>query len=781
LIGQTISHYKILEEIGRGGMGVVFKADDLKLKRPVALKFLAPHLLADPDQSQRFIHEAQAAAALDHPNIATVHEVHESDGQTFIVMAYIEGKDLGKMIDSGPLPIADSLDIAIQIAGGLAKAHGAGIVHRDVKPANVILTPEGLAKVLDFGLAKLATQTRLTRTGTTMGTARYMSPEQATCEAVDHRSDIWSLGVILYEMLTGQSPFRGEIEPARVYSILNEDPKPVSELRKDVPLALEDIVEKTLAKDPEKRYASMDEFLAALEPLRDQITLMGIKAPGFHLMRKLKRRKRRLAGVTAVLVIAVAAILLQTFFSRGPGIDSVAVLPFTNLSGDPEQEYFCDGMTETLINELGKISALTVISLTSVMRFKDTKMTLQEITRALDVDAVVEASVLRSGHQVTITAQLIRADPERQIWADSFERDTRDVLKVHGLMARAIVERIEVAMSSQEKDRIERDTEVDPAAHDAYLKGLYYYNKLSVEGYWTAVRNFRKAIDIDPTYALPYAGLANAYNMLNLFGDMTIQESAPLAKAAALHALELDESLGWAHTALGWIKWTYEWDWPGAEAEFRFGIDLSPNTPDAHMNYDTYLVCMGRFEEAIAHSKRAVELDPLTRGTTMHLAWVYQYAGRGDEVIRLCRQQLKEGPSVPAFHWLAYGYLLEGKHTEAIAALDSAFALSTDPDDLNLASQGGFIYGRAGATDKAQALLDNLLARSRREYIGPITSAFVQSGLGNTDEMFALLEKAYEARSDGMVWIQADYGEYRDDPRYLDLARRINFPMEHSK
>jgi TolB-like protein len=448
-------------------MGVVYKAEDTKLKRTVALKFLSPHLLTDETQKSRFLHEAQAAAALDHPNISTIHEVHEADGHAFMVMAYIEGEDVGTKLQSGPMDLEEALDIAIQVCRGLAKAHSAGVVHRDIKPGNVIITPEGQAKIVDFGLAKLADQTRLTKTGASVGTVRYMSPEQSSGGDVDHRTDIWSFGVMLYEMLAGEIPFRGEIEQAMIYSILHEDPQSITSRRKDVPIGLEDIIEKALAKDPDKRYATMDELLAELETQRDHITL-GIKERRFTAMRKFRRRKRIGALVGAVVVIVVGVMLMQVFQTPSVGISSIAVLPFSNLSGDEEQEYFSDGMTELLINEIGRIGALRVISKTSVMQFKKTEKPLLEIAKELGVDAVVEASVLQTGERIRITAQLIRAEPEEMLWSDSYNRDGRDVAILLSEVTRAIADRIQAIVTPEEEERL---TQVRPDPGDSDTGG----------------------------------------------------------------------------------------------------------------------------------------------------------------------------------------------------------------------------------------------------------------------------------------------------------------------
>jgi serine/threonine protein kinase/Tfp pilus assembly protein PilF len=767
MIGQTISHYRITEELGRGGMGVVYKAEDTKLKRTVALKFLSPHLLADPSEKSRFLHEAQAAAALDHPNISTIHEVHEAEGHTFMVMAFIEGEDVGAKIESGTMALDEALDIATQVARGLAKAHESGIVHRDIKPGNVIVTKDGVAKVVDFGLAKLATQTKLTKTGTTVGTVRYMSPEQATGGEVDHRTDVWSLGVMLYEMIAGTPPFRGDVEPAMVYSILNEDPKPVTETRKDIPVALEDIIERALAKDPSKRYATMAEFLAALETQRDQITL-GIKERKFTAIRKLRRRKRLSAGIAAALVVGIAAILIQTSYKKSMAIDSVAVLPFANLSGDPDQEYYSDGMTEMLINELGQVGALTVISRTSVMQYKHTDKPLPEIAKELHVDAVIEASVMKEGEKVRITAQLIRARPERQIWAESYARDAGEVSSVHSEVARAITERIEVAVTADESKRLKATRAVDPAAHDAYLKGLYY-------GGEKGARYFMEAIDIDPTYAEPYAGLAGLYCFGGIYGVIPTEVARPKADAALRRALELDPTLGTAYAVRGLIKFLYDWDWFGPDEDFRRALELSPNTLEIHSAYDNYLTGTLRFDEAIAHCKKAMELDPRPGAFEEHLAWIYYYAGRYDDSIALLKKQATMGPSV--YLQLAWAYVEKGMCEEATAALDSVFALTANPDEVVL-NQAGHYYARCGRIDRAEEILDSLLAMSEREYVDPGHIAFVYAGLGRPDEMFEWLEKGYEQHSFYMMVFPTDFRAYRDDPRYIDLARRVGIPPE---
>jgi serine/threonine-protein kinase len=556
MTGQIISHYKILEKLGGGGMGVVYKARDLKLDRFVALKFLPHHLIADDEEKKRFIHEAKSASALDHPNICTIYEIDETeDEQMFIAMAYYEGETLKKKIDRGPLPLDEAINLAIQVAQGLQCTHEAGITHRDIKPANVMITNKGQAKIMDFGLAKLAGQkTRLTKTGMTVGTLAYMSPEQLQGIDADHRSDIWALGVVLYEILTGKLPFKGEYEAAMVYSILNEPPEPIIALRAGVPMELERIVNKAVAKNTNARYQHIDEILVDLRSLQTDFASGASKQRLTAAKFSKKKRFYLYGGFATVLIFLIGIILFRGARETYPKHDSIAVLPITNLSGDPELEYFADGMTEALITDLAQISALKVISRTSVMQYKGAKKPLPEIANELKVDVVLEGSVQCFGERVKITAQLIEAATDRHLWAKSYERELRDILALQNEVARAVADEIQVKLTPQEQARLMSVHPVNPEAYQAYLKGRYYWNKRTKEGFKKGIDYFTTAIEIDPAYALAYAGLADCYNLLGNWGYLPPKETFPKAKVAAMKAIEIDERLAEAHTSLAFLS-----------------------------------------------------------------------------------------------------------------------------------------------------------------------------------------------------------------------------------
>ncbi|MEW5901552.1 MAG: protein kinase, partial [Acidobacteriota bacterium] len=546
--------YEIIKELGRGGMGIVYEAMDNKLKRIVALKFLPFEWTYDLQAKERFIREAQAAAALDHPNICTVYEIDEAESRLFISMAFVEGESLKTRIERGLLELDEALGLGAQVAEGLKEAHKKGIVHRDIKSANIMVTDKGQAKIMDFGLARMRGGTLLTKVGMTMGTIAYMSPEQARGEEVDHRSDIWSLGVVLYEMISGQLPFKGEHDQAVVYSILKQHPKPISGWRPQIPTSIEHVIGKALEKSPDQRYQSVEELIDDLRSISEGTEPEGVRAR--QRKAKLLRKKKALlfAGTTGLLIILTAIAL--SLFTGGPkAIDSIAVLPLQNLSGDPQQEYFSDGMHEALITDLARLGGLKrVIARSSVMRFKGTKTPLSKVAQELRVEALITGAVLRSGDRVRVTAQLINPNTEAQVWAQSYERDLRDVLSLQNEIVSAITREVKVQLTPQEEKRLASARQVNPEAYEAYLKGQFQWYKLNQQGLESALHYFELALEKDPEYAPAYAGIAMVWIGRQQQGFVPTTEATPRAKAAALKALELDSTLAEVHYTLAGIS-----------------------------------------------------------------------------------------------------------------------------------------------------------------------------------------------------------------------------------
>ena len=776
--GSTFAgRYQIIEELGRGGMGVVYKAEDTKLKRRVALKFLPPELTHIPDIKERFMREAQAAAVLDHPNICTVHEFDEAEEKTYISMAYIEGQSLKKKIESGPLKLDEALSTALQVAEGLKGAHKKGVVHRDIKSANIMVTEEGEAKIMDFGLARMTGGTLITKEGMAMGTIAYMSPEQARGEEVDHRTDIWSFGVVLYEMFSGQLPFKGEHDQGVVYSILNEKPKPVTDLKAEIPVAIEQIVGKALEKNPDERYQQIDDLLDDLRSISEGIVPEGVRA---RLRKaKLGKRKRAILYAGTVALVIIAVIMLTLFTGRAEAIDSIAVLPLENLTGDAEQEYFVDGVTDELIGQLGQISGLRrVISRTTVMQYKETDKSLPEIARELKVDALVEGTVYQVGENVRIKLQLFDVLPEeRNLWTKTYERAMTDVLVMYGEMAGAIADNIQVKLTAQEKTRLANARQVNPEAYDDYLKGKFHVFKFTPPDLDTAMQYFQMALEKEPDYALAYAGIATAWGGHAQFGLLPHREAAPKAKAAAEKAVELDNTLAEVHHVLACIRTWLEWDWEGAEIAFQRAIELNPNYPDARVYYSHLLCYMGRPEEALAQAERAVELDPVSSLYQGIYGTVLVYLRRYDDAIASFQNALRTSPNDPVGNdGLWQSFHMKGMYEEALAA---AKALYTG---IGLAEIGEVMergYKEDGYSGAMSLAAETLVEISREAFIGPYSIFILYASAGKKEQTLEWLERGYEIRDPNMPYINDPRFDFlRDAPRFKALLRKMNLPVD---
>jgi serine/threonine-protein kinase len=739
MIGRTLSHYSIVEKIGAGGMGEVYKAHDERLDRDVAIKVLPSGTLGDETARKRFRKEALALSKLNHPNIATVFDFDTQEGVDFIVMELVEGASLYEKVKTGPLPEKEISEIGAQVAG------------------NIAVTPKGRVKVLDFGLAKLirpvsdeATTAAMTEELAVVGTLPYMSPEELRGERADHRSDLYSLGVALYEMATGRRPFEEKLPTALTMAIVQKLPEPPRKHNRKVSPGLESIILKALDKDPNHRYQSA--------------------------------REMWLWAAVCVFAVIAAAILLNVGGLRdalvgesGPRIDSIAVLPLENLSGDPEQEYFADGMTDALIADLAKIGALRVISRQSVMQFKGSAAPLSEIASRLDVDAVVEGSVLHSGNRVRITTQLVQVSPERHLWADSYEKDLRDILTLQSEVARQITREIEATVTPEEGQRLASTRPVDPEAHEAYLRGKYSFDRGPVDGWHRAIGYYEQAIEKDPQYAPPYASLAHTLALLSFWAGATSDEIYPRAKDAAQRAIELDDTLAEAHRALGRIALFYDWDWAAAEREYQRAIELEPGSADAHLSYGHYLVWMGRSEDGIAEGRYAVELDPLTLMTNTLIGTNLYLARRYDEAIEQSEKVLDMDPNFgDAYHWLFNSYAKKEQYEDAFAACQKMNEL-TGPTVASLWCYP-YVYALWGKREEAMRALS---APGWKEVPAPEwLRATVYGALGENDEAFRLLDQAYEERSPYMAVAKVDprLDPLRDDPRFQDFLRRMNFP-----
>jgi serine/threonine-protein kinase len=754
--GQLLSHYKLVEKIGDGGMGVVWRAIDTRLDREVALKLLRTELETNRHRMARLHSEARAVAALNHPNIVTIHSIEDVDGRHFLVMELVRGETLDRVLPEGGLPLERFFELALPITDAIRAAHERGVVHRDLKPKNIMIGDDGRLRVLDFGMAKSPkplvesddsqdSTTTLVSGDRLEGTMAYMAPEQVKSEALDARCDLFTLGVIFYEMLTGRRPFEGKTAAELIAAILRDTPRPVVETRPDLPRQLDRILRHAMAKDRDDRYTAASDLHRDLVRLEEQV----------------ERGDREASA------------------GDGPAaarrVRSLAVLPLADRSGDAAQAYFADGMTDMLINRLARIGALKVISRTSVMRYKDARKPPAEMARELDVDALVEGSVLRSGDRVRITVQLIDADRDTLLWAEEYEHDLGDLLELQSRAARTIAERIHVQLTPQEQEQLEHSPAVDPAVHEACLRGRHFWYQRTTESVRKGLAYFEEAVRLDPTFAPAHAGIADSCIVDGgRYLGISPKEAYTRAREAAERAVELDEHLAEAHTSLAAVMTDYDWDWEGADREYRRAIELNPNYVTAHSWYAEQLSRMGRHDDAVAEARTARGLDPLSLASSMIVAWILYFARRYDEALAQGRQTLEIDADYATVHRImGWAYEETGEFDAAIAAHRRASEL-TDHSP-NFRGQLGRAYALAGRETDARQILTELRDTAERTYVSSLDLAIIHAALGETENAFRLLEQAYEERADHLPYLKVNprLDSLRGDARFADLQRRM--------
>ena len=797
LTGRVLAHYKIIKQLGAGGMGEVYLAQDLHLERTVALKILPAEVAQDEERMRRFVREAKATSAIDHPNIVHVYEISQAEGIHFIAMQYVEGQTLLSKIGGRPLPAEQLIQTMIQICDAIVEAHSRGIIHRDLKPGNIMISSKGHVKILDFGLARIDRTTTTeaseaatlskTASGVIMGTVAYMSPEQALGKGVDHRSDIFSMGVVFYEMTTGQRPFSGNTPTETIDKIVHSQPEPILRMNYNAPQSLELIVRKCMEKDPERRYLSASEILIDLKNLKRDLDSSESKSPqdtthqvSTVVIASAKRNRPFLLVALLIVAAAIAGFALyQARSNSKQAIRALAVLPFKNINLDPQTEYLSDGLTDSIINNLSPINQLRVMARGTVFAYKNKEVDPRKVGEDLGVDAVVTGKLLQQGDSLVVTVDLVDTRNGRQIWGEQYDRKLPDILPLQSEISKKISEHLSIKQSEKEQYLVSKNYTANPEAYQLFLKGQFFLLQRTEDSTKKAIPYFQQSIQKDPSYALAYDGLANCYTFLGITGALLSglppREVMPKAKEAVLKALQLDETLGAAHSTLGHIHFNYDWDWDAGEREFKRALELNPNDSHTHGIRALALMAMGKREEAFASMQRFKELDPgYFPGSLMRIGILHYWAGEYDQAIQQIRMINDMAPNFAnPYVWLGCSYMEKKDYTRATNALLKGVDLSGRAP-VALANLG-ICYARSGKTKQAEEILAELLQASQKQYIPEFNMACLYGALGRKDEAFEWLEKSYQERSNGVSAIKVYplINDLRSDPRFREMLRRL--------
>ncbi len=797
LAEQTISHFRILSLLGKGGMGEVWLAEDTDLHRKVAVKLLVKEFTTNEVRLRRFEREARAASALNHPNILTIYEIGQVEERRFIATEFVDGETLRRRISGTPVELRSALDVTAQVASALSASHEAGIIHRDIKPENIMLRPDGLVKVLDFGLAKLAPQqtetnvdpslaiTVSTTPGTVMGTVRYMSPEQSRGMDVDARTDIFSLGVVLYEMITGHAPFEGATACDVIAAILTSEPPPLSHYVPGTPPQLARMVTRALKKEREERYQSVKELHEELKSLKQDLESSTSRGSS-RLNLMLHNIRWNKANLSALVLCLLALFSFVIYRQTGRGdrqaIDSIAILPFTNVGADPSTEYLADGIPESLINNLSRLPNLRVVPRGIVFGYKGQNLDPREIGRRLGVRTVLTGKVTRLSESLNIQVDLIDVERVATLWGNQYNRQPSNILTVQEETAKQIVDVLQLKLNGVAQQHITKGQTDNPEAYRLYLLGRYHWNKYDESGFKKSIDYFQQAIDKDSNYALAYAGMADAYALLGV-EHLRPKDYFPPAKIFAEKALRLDDTLAEAHNSLGIVKLFYEWKWDEAKQAFIRARELDPAFADVGHFYGHYLEAMGEMDEAIRETKRALESAPLSLIINAELGFAYYWARQYDQAITQYRKTLDLDPNfVFASLAIAQAYQQETKLNEreryekALAVLTRARPIAQGWPFIE--GELACVYARLGMRAKAQEILDELKGRASHTWIDPLSMAFIYTDLGDKDQAFAWLDKAYDERATWIIWlgVEPKFDSLRSDSRFAHLLRRIGLP-----